>query len=998
MKTHKLSHPVFSKTLLSAVIALSVSGVNAQEENDTHTLEEVLVTAQFRHNLQNALDTKRNASTIVDGISADDIGSLPALDMGEALQAVPGVQVNREGERRESSINLRGLPSGFVLTTANGQGVASPTRSTKAFGAPNPFGAYDPAVFNGVNVIKTQTAAMQEGGIAGTVDLRLARALERPETSLSVQVGARNEVLADEIDPEFVVSGSKHVIEDVLAFTGALAYSKQSFRRDTIKINRYDPLNDANFVDPDGGGQTFADWKTENGLPANAVVEMPGELRQGSEVNRGDRLSFSGGLEFRATDELTLGANIIYTERDMDDNAYEQLELRTYYPEQQITPLSAPRPTGKVNSDGDPIYSITDIGFDHVRYAYDNRQFNLYEQSQAVILDAEWEVNDWTVDGAVTISSSENQWDEILLSPRFDVAPAGQGGGPTGRGTGISGRLYTGEGDISQYLAEVNNPELLDLDNVTWQPRTTVSGSGTVPTAEGPYLLLTGTWENIQRDNNSFEINAERMFDGPLSSIQFGYRFNTEEQDSKRLRNSPAGVDPTGILTGDDLMAPSYTREEAFFGGEAPGFASFDDDGWYSFPIQPTVDELVATINIDQVGADPTTGEEPVRVPTTGFIQRGGQQGAGLVYNTQLDTSALYGMANFDFDIGPFPASGNLGLRYVDSSLDASAPFFDGTGDINNPAVRSVKYDYDYLLPSMNVAVDLREDLKLRLAYGESIVRPNLRSSTPASSMTVGGSSVNIQLPGVEVDPFEGTSYDLSLEWYNRTGSAITFAAFRKEVDSFFAASALCSNEALQGTGYDIGNVSMVGDSCITDGTDGNADPLLIQPGDEVNITQVQNIDNTITVDGFELSVQQNLDFLPYPWNGFGGVLNYSNTSQKTSGDADITIPGISDDTYNVIGYYEQESFGVRLAYNYRTEYELESVGTFNGAGNKSVQSAGRVDLSAYYNVTDDMTVSLKGYNLTDTLYEEYEDVEWQPRATHFDGRVYVLSVKYNFF
>lgn len=989
--------PKFIKTLLSTAVAVCASGgAYAQTDTQEMALEEIVVTAQFQRNLENALEIKREASTIVDGISADDIGSLPALDMGEALQAVPGVQLNREGERRESSINLRGLPSGFVLTTANGQTAANPTRSTKAFGAPNPFGAYDPSVFNGINVIKTQTAAMVEGGIAGTVDLVLARALDRPTTSATLSGGVRYEELADEYDPELVASFSKHLVEDVLAITGTLAYSKQSFRRDTIKINRYDPLNAPNFVDPENGGQSLADWKSENGVPENAVLQMPGELRQGTEVNGGDRLSFSGGLEYRPTDEWTFGLNTLYTERDMDDNRYEQLELRTRYPEQEVTPLGAPRNTGELTSAGDPVYAVTGIDVDHVRYAYDNRQHNLYEQAELVTLDAEWDSGDWILDGAVTFSSTENQWDEILLSPRFDKTPAGEGGGHTGQGNGISATLITGAGDIGDFVADVRNFDNLDLDAVTWNPRTTVSGSGIVPTVEGPYLLLTGTWENITRSSDSAEFNAERLFQGPVSSVQFGYRYTNEEQDSDRLRNSPAGVDPTGLLTNDDLIAPSYVREEAFFGGEAPGFGSYSDDGWFAFPIDPLASELVDSIGT--VGPDPITGEEPIRVPTTGFIQRGGQQSAGLVYSTELETTALYGMANFDVDIG-LPVTGNLGLRYVDSTLTASAPFFVSGGDINNPSINTVEHDYDYLLPSLNVAMDLREDLKLRLAYSESIVRPNLRANTPASSFATSGQpidSVTLQLPGVEVDPFEGTSYDLSLEWYNREGSAITFAAFRKEVDGFFASTALCGDEAeaaVARSGFDAGELTLSsGDVCVSDGSG------FFPTSTEFAISQVRNIENTITVDGFELSVQQNLNFLPYPWDGFGGVFNYSSTSQDTSGDGEETIPGISDDTYNVIGYYERDSFGVRLAYNYRSDYQLESVGTFNGAGDKSVDAAGRIDLSAYYNVTDNLTVSLKGYNLTDTLYEEFETVQWQPRATHYDGKTYTFAVKYNFF
>ena len=64
----------------------------------------------------------------------------------------------------------------------------------------------------------------------------------------------------------------------------------------------------------------------------------------------------------------------------------------------------------------------------------------------------------------------------------------------------------------------------------------------------------------------------------------------------------------------------------------------------------------------------------------------------------------------------------------------------------------------------------------------------------------------------------------------------------------------------------------------------------------------------------FEISIQQNFDFLPYPWNGFSGVLNQSRADQDSSDD--LLIPGVSEDTYNAIAYYKHGLFGIRLAYN----------------------------------------------------------------------------------
>ena len=110
-----------------------------------------------------------------------------------------------------------------------------------------------------------------------------------------------------------------------------------------------------------------------------------------------------------------------------------------------------------------------------------------------------------------------------------------------------------------------------------------------------------------------------------------------------------------------------------------------------------------------------------------------------------------------------------------------------------------------------------------------------------------------------------------------------------------------------------------------------------------------------------------------------------------------MRVPGISDETYNAIAYYEQDNYGVRLAYNYRTAYDLRTTGTANGSGDRSVKGGGRLDASFYYKFTDDLKFSFKAYNLTDTLYEEYQNNEWQPRTTKFAGKVYTASLKYTF-
>ena len=995
--------PSFKRTLLSSIIAMSVMGVNAQEVTEQANptakkeaeVEVIQVTGTFSSNLESALNEKKLSSTISDGISADDIGSLPALDLGEALQAVPGIQLNREGERRESSVNLRGLPSGFVNTTLNGQSISGASRSAQTLGAPNPFGAYDAQIFNGVRVIKSATADMVEGGISGTIDQKLRGALSAPEQSLKINIGTRYEELNDTFDPEGVITGSKHFDDGKFAIVGTAAWSKQSFRRDTIKINRYDPLSPRFDSSADGAGQSFDNWKSAQGIPDNAVVEMPGELRQISETNEGDRLSLSGGFEWKPTESFTFGTNVIYTERDMDDNGYQQVDFRPRQSGSLVTPTGNARNTGTLTSKGEELWSVSEVDVRDVQIAFGSREWDLYEQSQAIIFDGKYELENWTLDGAITLSSAQSTFDEVLLANRFRPA-SGSAVNP------MTATLHTGEGNISDFLMTLDStPEFSDVGNIVWPgPKNVMGSNSSISEVGGSRQFgVTGTYENIDRDSESFEFNAERILDGVISSIKFGYRYSSESAVSERYQNSTTGIDMRKAnFTLDTLQAPAYATGGGYFGGEAPGFLTAEG-GWTAFDPGLMISDLLTTLTpLSEIQDDPESGEKGF-LTGRGFVQRGDRLTEGLNYSTDLDNHAAYAMANFDFEMGHMPVTGNFGVRYVQSDVQGSAPQYD-LNDVTNPSTLTTKHDYNYLLPSLNVSVELHEDLILRLAYNEGIVRPNLRAAKPASTLKINGDfgaetqSAEIVLPGVQVDPFEATSYDASLEWYNREGSAITFAVFQKDISNFITTMGTCDNEALSEAGYSdlVGTISEVNNACVTSGSDGS-----LNAGSEVSITQVQNIANDISVNGIEISVQQNLDFLPAPWNGFGGILNYSRTSQSSDADNDVKVTGISDDTYNAIGYYEADDWALRLSYNYRSDYELESVGTFNGAGNKSVKAAGRLDFSAYYKLSKNAKINFKGYNLTESLYEEYESVEWQPRATHFDGRTFVVSFQYSF-
>jgi TonB-dependent receptor len=130
--------------------------------------EEVVITG-IRAAQQRAVNIKRNAASVVDAISAEDIGKLPDVTISDSLQRIPGVQIRRDAGEG-STINIRGLPQ--VTTLLNGEeflGAASITAVQ-----PN-FNDIPSQLFSGADVIKSATANLLDAGITGTVNLRTRR-------------------------------------------------------------------------------------------------------------------------------------------------------------------------------------------------------------------------------------------------------------------------------------------------------------------------------------------------------------------------------------------------------------------------------------------------------------------------------------------------------------------------------------------------------------------------------------------------------------------------------------------------------------------------------------------------------------------------------------------------------------------------------------------------------------------------------------------------------
>ena len=134
-------------------------------------VDEIVVTG-IRASQAQAIDIKRNETALVDAISAEDIGKLPDVTVADALQRIPGIQVQRTAGEG-STVNIRGLPQ--VITLLNGEQYLAPGNLGSA--QPN-LNDVPSQLMNSIVVFKSQDVSNALSGISGTIDLRTRRPMD----------------------------------------------------------------------------------------------------------------------------------------------------------------------------------------------------------------------------------------------------------------------------------------------------------------------------------------------------------------------------------------------------------------------------------------------------------------------------------------------------------------------------------------------------------------------------------------------------------------------------------------------------------------------------------------------------------------------------------------------------------------------------------------------------------------------------------------------------
>ena len=444
---------------------------------------------------------------------------------------------------------------------------------------------------------------------------------------------------------------------------------------------------------------------------------------------------------------------------------------------------------------------------------------------------------------------------------------------------------------------------------------------------------------NIKDKDTWAQIDGEYALDtGPVTTLKFGMR------TARHTRNSDGVIaqGPNFAGANDPFNLASWPSTYSNYPGNfASGLGgTFPRDVWYY-----TADQLNAT-------APGLSNRDPVS--------------RSYMYNDfgmKEDANAGYLQANLEGQ----GWRGNAGLRLVQTTehilryiaVPNSAP-----GAILGSAFSAflpVNTDHSYtdVLPSFNLRYDLAKDLVGRLAVSKTMTRPDysalagaLNLSPPSTANDVGGGSGS----NPDLKPVRSTNFDATVEWYHAPRSLLSAGLFYMNLQSYVSLGQVKQKYMTftnaQPNGY-------------------MADYILSVP-----------VNAKGTAKGIELAAEQPLA------GNFGVTANYTYTDAKD--DSGGPVVGASRSTYNVVGYYEDERFNARLAYNFRSHFYngLDRSTAFNQA------DTGSLAASLGYKFSENISVSLDGMNLGNTKLKYYALNQDQPRSIYQNGRQYYLTLR----
>ncbi|MGI2037496.1 TonB-dependent receptor [Shewanella frigidimarina] len=526
-------------TLALVAAGASMSAYAADDVNTTETAEEnieVIQVTGIRRSLQESQSLKMSSSSIVEAISAEDIGKLPDVSIAESLARLPGVSAQRL-DGRANVISIRGLGPDFTTATLNGREQASVNDNRGV-----EFDQYPSELLNRVVVYKTPDASVMAQAIGGTVDMQTISPLTHGEQTIAMSLrGEMNDL------------GSLNSGSSDTGYRGSISYIDQ-FADDTIGI----ALGYARMMSPNQEERWQA-WGYPENDAGDSVLGGAKPFVRSSELERDGILAV---FEYAPNEKFTSVVDIYYT-KFTDDQRLRGIEIPAAW-----------GTNGGVTSTTTEDGLVTQGTINGAEVVIRNDVNKRDAESLSIGWNNKFTINDnWSVEADIALSKAE----------RTDIGMESYTG--TGRGTGVGavddlGFNYNGNGGYN-FTHDLNyaDPNVIKLgDPLGW-------GSPLGANTQDGFINK----PEIDDELKSFRLSAEYVFDdGAVRSVEFGV--NRTNRDKSKLDKgyylTLAGYDGSDdyLETVPEQYLLSPTSLDFFGMGDVLSYDSlaFYNDGGYT--------------------------------------------------------------------------------------------------------------------------------------------------------------------------------------------------------------------------------------------------------------------------------------------------------------------------------------------------------------------------------------------------------------------------------
>jgi len=250
------------------------------------------------------------------------------------------------------------------------------------------------------------------------------------------------------------------------------------------------------------------------------------------------------------------------------------------------------------------------------------------------------------------------------------------------------------------------------------------------------------------------------------------------------------------------------------------------------------------------------------------------------------------------------------------------------------------------------------------------MARPDYTDVSPRVGLNEGALTGTSGDP--KVDPFRANQADVSLEWYHGRNDVLTGALFYKDIRSFITDRPVQEPFLIQ---TDNPNLSLCTPAFTTEFPNRYSCQFTINQRSNGGGGKVR---------GAEVALLQRLG------RGFGIQSNYTYSDAKAD-DPQLQIPGNSKHSGNLIGFFENDRFGARLAYSYRSAFFV----TFDRSTRLNQDALKSLDASLAFSVYPGLALTFDGVNLTNEKIVQFDTDKFRPRAVYDNGRYFFAGVRF---